>query len=160
MKIINFAIIFGLLISSVLAFSANLQSERIWKLTNRKKSIYLDDGIFHYQSGDSASSLTNVRNSYVASRGYERIVFDFAGKNVPKIYGNVSNPNKKLYIDFANTNLAASLKKLKNTKFVDRMDVFNIDSDTLSVELVLKSKVSFDIFFLDNPGRLVVDIKK
>jgi hypothetical protein len=142
------------------SFAQNFHAERIWKVSDRKKSIYLDQGIFHHPSKETGNILINVRNSYVANRGYERIVLDFSGANLPRVYGNISNQNKKIYIDLFNTSLGASITKLKNAKYVEKLDMFNIDKQMLSLELVLKEKVSFDIFYLTNPARLVIDIKK
>ena len=45
------------------------------------------------------------------------------------------------------------------TQYVEAINFFPISRETLSVELKFKEKVSVDIFYLDNPGRLVIDIK-
>jgi hypothetical protein len=42
---------------------------------------------------------------------------------------------------------------------VEKVVFFPIEENHLSVEFKLKNKVSADIFFLDNPGRLVIDLK-
>jgi hypothetical protein len=158
MKFILACLIFALPLVSI---AQNLHSERIWKVADHKKSIYLDQGIFHWQnSADQNFRLKNVRNSYVASLGYERIVFDFEEEQLPSIYGMIATPQKKIYIDFFNTSLSAQLNKLKNAKFVSKVDVFTLDKKALSIELSLKEKASFDVFILTNPARLVIDIKK
>lgn len=149
------------LILPLVGFAQNLHSERIWKVADYKKSVYLDQGIFHWQnSTEQTYHLKNVRNSYVPSLGYERIVFDFDENQAPSIYGMLATPQKKIYIDFFNTVLSAQLNKLKNAKFVSKVDVFTLDKKALSVELSLKEKASFDVFILTNPARLVIDIKK
>ena len=59
-------------------FAQNLLEERIRKITGRKKSIYLDKGIFHNGTVKVESKLTRVRHSYSVKQGYERVVFDFS----------------------------------------------------------------------------------
>ena len=75
-------------------------------------------------------------------------------------YLNISNKEKKVYIDFFNTSLGASVGELKDVKFLKNIDFFNIDQKSLSVELSFKEKVSFDIFYLEDHARLVIDVKK
>ena len=141
-------------------FAQNLNSQRIWKISSKKRSIFLDKGIFHSDSEVKNVQLTGVRNSYVSSRGYERVVFDFNTVNTPRIYGHISKEEKKIYLDFFETSLNKALSSIKEVKYVKSVDFYNIDKDQLSVELSFNSTVSFDIFFLENPGRLVIDVKK
>jgi hypothetical protein len=141
-------------------FAQNLNSQRIWKISSKKRSIFLDKGIFHSDSEVKNVQLSGVRNSYVTSRGYERIVFDFNTMNTPRIYGHISKNEKKVYIDFFNTSLNKALSSIKEVKYVKSVDFYNIDKNQLSAELTFNSSVSFDVFFLENPGRLVIDVKK
>lgn len=148
------------LVSTLCAFSQNLSKQRIWKITTDKRSIYFDQGIFHSEKRRNTTQLVSIRNSYVESRGFERIVFDFAQNEAPKVYGHISKDRSKLYIDLFNTSLSKKVNSIKNVKFVDSVDFFNIDKDLLSIELNVSKKVSYDIFYLENPGRIVIDIKK
>lgn len=132
--------------------------ERIWKVAPRKKSIFLDSGVFHYNSNLKSASITAVRNSAVAGRGYERVVIDFNTPSVPKLYGHIT-PNKKLSVDFFETSMQTSQPQMKNSKFVQSVDFIAVDGKTITMELSLKGKSSFDIFYLENPGRLVIDIR-
>ncbi len=141
-------------------YAQNLSKERIWKLSSRKKSIFLDKGIFHVKTGQGISNVVGVRNSYVKSRGYERIVFDFNSNQIPSVYGHISQESHKVYLDFFNTKLARTIESMKGTKFVNNLDFFGIDGSSLSVELSFNKSSTFDIFYLENPGRLVIDIKK
>jgi len=141
-------------------FAQNLNSQRIWKISSKKRSIFLDKGIFHSDSEIKNVQLSGVRNSYVTSRGYERVVFDFNTLNTPRIYGYISKKDKKIYLDFFNTSLNKALTSIKEVQYVKSVDFYNIDKNQLSVELTFNSTVSFDIFFLENPGRLVIDVKK
>jgi hypothetical protein len=155
-------ITFFVLLSVSNVYSQSLLSERIWKLPKRKKSIYIDKGIFHHSSKTTSNSLVKIRNSFLKNRKYERIVFDFAKGGIPRLYGNINRKNKKLYLDLFDTSLSSTIKTLKNTKFISSLDFYNIDKGSLSIELNLKEDVNFDIFILENSAnsRLVIDIKK
>jgi hypothetical protein len=132
--------------------------ERIWKVSPRKKSIFLDSGVFHKNSNLKASNIIGIRNSMVNGRGYERIVVDFNTASVPKLYGHITT-NKKLSIDFFDTAIVAAQPQLKNSTFINSVDFINVDTKSITMELTLKGKSSFDIFYLENPGRLVIDIR-
>lgn len=153
-------LILCLLILVNTTFAQNLFKERIRKVPERKKAIYLDGGVFHYISKVKKSKLTGIRNSYVPRLKYERIVFDFDSKEAPRVYGYIDSKNNKLNMDLFNVSLSSNIKNLKNTKFLKNIDFYNIDVKTLSIELIQKEKVTYDIFVLKNPARLVVDIKK
>lgn len=146
----------GLLATQV--FAQNLNEERIWKLVPRKKSIYLSHGVFHQNQGPAAK-VTGIRSSWVADRGYERVVIDFDGAAIPRLYGHISESEQKISIDFFNTGVLPTLKSLVNTKHVKTVDFLAIDKDHLTMELRLKQKLNYDVFFLESPGRLVIDIR-
>ncbi len=139
------------------ALAQNLMEERIWKVAPRKKSIFLDSGVFHMNS-DVKSSITGVRNSALNGRGYERVVIDFNTPAVPKLYGHIT-ANRKLSVDFFDTSIQTAQPQMKNSKFVKAIDFITVDGKTITMEVALKGKSSFDIFYLENPGRLVIDIR-
>lgn len=153
-------IVLSLFFIYFLSYGQNLSKQRIWKVTADKRAIYFDQGIFHSDLSTSKNTLVNIRNSFVDSRGFERIVFDFEGVNPPKIYGHISMEKNKLYLDLFNTNIKKNLSNIKNVKYIESLDFFNIDKDLLSIEINVNKKVSYDIFYLKNPGRVVIDIKK
>ncbi len=140
------------------AFAQNLNDERIWKLVSRKKAVYLGHGVFHLNEG-VPSSINNLRSSYVASLGYERVVVDFNGPKVPKVYGHIDGKNHKISVDFFDTSVTPTIKSLKNTRHVKTVDFLAIDQNQVTMEMQLKDKSNFDIFYLENPGRLVIDIR-
>jgi hypothetical protein len=140
------------------AFAQNLMEERIWRVSSRKKSIFLDSGVFHKNSDVKSSNIVGLRNSAVSGRGYERIVVDFNTSVVPKLYGHITT-NKKLSIDFFDTAVVAAQPQLKDSKFIKSVDFINVDTKTITMEMTLKGKTSFDIFYLENPGRLVIDVR-
>ncbi len=148
------------LVTTLCAFSQNLSKQRIWKITSDKRAIYFDQGIFHSEKRRSTAQLISIRNSYVEARGFERLVLDFSEIEPPKVYGHISKDKSKLYLDLFNTSLSKKINTIKNVKYIDSVDFFNIDKDLLSIELNVSQKVSYDIFYLENPGRIVIDIKK
>lgn len=142
------------------AKSQDLLKERIWKLAARKKSVYLDRGVFHSDSNPQVQKLKSIRNSYVPSRGYERVVLDFSGANLPRVYGHISNGENKVYIDLFNVTVDPGLSPIKNEKYLENVKFFDIEKDHLSIEFSFNTSTSYDIFYLSNPARLVLDIKK
>ncbi|MBF0300659.1 MAG: hypothetical protein HQK51_18235, partial [Oligoflexia bacterium] len=50
-------------------------------------------------------TMNSIRHMYKAKEGFERIVFDFNAKKIPRMYAFVSNKEKKLYLDFYNTSI-------------------------------------------------------
>lgn len=146
--------------TSSLSYAQDLLQERIWKISSRKRSVFFDKGVFHSESNPAVQKLNGIRNSYTPGRGYERIVFDFSSTKPPRVYGKISGEKKKVYVDLFNTNLGTSIKELKSIKYLKDIEFFTLDKDQVSIELNFNQKVSFDIFYLENPGRLVVDVKK
>jgi hypothetical protein len=154
----KFSFILLCLLAVLPAQAQNLMEERIWKVAARKKSIFLDAGVFHMNSDLKTSSITGVRNSAVNGRGYERVVIDFNTPGVPKLYGHIT-ANKKLSVDFFDTSIQTAQPQMKNSKFVKSLDFISVDGKTMTMEMSLKGKSSFDIFYLTDPGRLVIDIR-
>lgn len=140
-------------------FSQDLMSERIRKVVGKKRSVYFKKGIFYSTSSKIESTLKAIRHSFVAVRGYERIVFDFSASKAPKVYGYFSDDMKKIYIDFFDAKLGSSIGSFGNSKFVDKIDFYPVGDNSLSTEIRLKNESSIDVFYLDKPGRLVIDIK-
>jgi hypothetical protein len=153
-------LIFVLILQSFAVMAQDLSKQRIWKISSKKRAVFLDKGVFYTNESSPQQQLKAIRNSYIPSRGYERVVFDFTSPKPPRVYGHIANNEKKVYLDLHNTSLNRSISAVKNVKFVKNVDFFNLDKDNLSVELSFKENVSFDIFYLENPGRLVIDIKK
>lgn len=136
----------------------NLNEERIWKLVSRKKALYLGHGVFHQNMG-GRTTITGLRSSYVNGRDYERVVIDFATNNIPKLYGHIDSKTKKLSVDFFDTSVSPQITSLRNTRHVKGVDFLAIDQNQVTMEMQLKDKANFDIFYLENPGRLVIDIR-
>jgi hypothetical protein len=146
--------------TSISANTQNLLKERIWKISNKKKSIYLDRGVFHHKSDVTNGLIKSVRVYYSGPKKYERIVFDFGNKSISNIYGHISPTKKKVYIDVFNVKPRTDFNRINNGKFLDSMDVYSLDKNNITFELNFKKNYSFDIFYLTNPGRLVLDVKR
>lgn len=157
MKILILSLLIFCLTTTV--YGQDLLKERIRKLSSNKTSIYIEKGIFHNGGVKLQSSLKSLRQSYNPKQGFERIVIDFSTNTVPKVYGHMSSDDKKLYLDIFDTTLARDLKTVDSTRFVEKINFFPIESNHISLDMKLKSKVIADVFFLENPGRLVIDLK-
>lgn len=142
----------------------DLLTERIRQISPRKKSIYLDRGIFHNGNENKESnSLKSIRQSYSAQQGYERIVLDFTGKDIPKIYGHISGDKQLMTIDLFATKLGNNLGPFGNGPHLQAINFYPLDQELTSMELLFKSKFTADIFFLPAAdganARLVIDVK-
>ncbi len=155
----TFILGFVLLVTAAGAMAQNLTEERIWKISSRKRSIFLDSGVFHFKSNTTGATISGIRNSVIAGRDYERLVIDFNSSNVPRLYGHISSAEGKLRVDFFETAISGVPTQLKNSKYVKGVDFLAIDPKNVTMEISLKGKSSFDIFYLENPGRLVIDIR-
>lgn len=157
MKILILSLTIFCLTSSV--FGQDLLKERIRKLSSNKTSIYIEKGIFHNGGVKLQSSLKSLRQSYNPKQGFERIVIDFSTNAVPKVYGHMSSDDRKLYLDIFDTTIAKDLKTVDSTRYIEKINFFPIESNHISLDMKLKSKVIADVFYLENPGRLVIDLK-
>jgi hypothetical protein len=158
----KFTLFFLVLIHSILltkVVAQDLLKERIRKLSSNKTSIYIEKGIFHNGGVKQEAILKSIRQSFNPKLGYERIVIDFNSNQIPKVYGHISSEDKKLYIDLFDTNLAKDFQTIGSKHFVEKINFFPIESNYLSMEMNLKTKVTADIFYLENPARLVIDFK-
>ena len=140
-------------------YGQDLLKERIRKLSSNKTSIYIEKGIFHNGGVKLQAQLKSLRQSYNPKQGFERIVIDFSTNSVPKIYGHISSEDRKLYLDIFDTTIAKDLKTVESTRYIEKINFFPIESNHISLDMKLKSKVIADVFYLENPGRLVIDLK-
>lgn len=151
------SVLFLLFFLPLVASSQNLTKERIRKVSKSKKSIFLNRGIFHNGLVKNSSRLKSIRENYSSSKGYERIVFDFETKQIPRIYGYINSKERKLYIDFFKTKLNPRFKKKIGSKYIKDIKILRSLNDILSIEVIFKKSIRVDLFYLENPGRLVVD---
>lgn len=137
-----------------------LSGTAIMQIPDRKKAVFHQQGVFHSKANPMQQALKDVRNSYVPSRGFERIVFDFSTSKPPRIYAKIGGDENKVYLDFFNTSIGTKISELKNIKYLKNIDFFTLDEDNISVELKFKDTVTYEFFYLENPGRLVIDVQK
>ena len=157
MEYMKYLILFLCLIN--ISHAQDLTNERIRKISGTKKSVYFKRGVFLSSVKKTESKLKAIRHGYKSSNGYERLVFDFETTKAPKVYGYKSENEKKIFIDFFNTSLAKQVQSFGNSKLVDKVEFYPVGDETLSTEVSLKENYSIDVFFLQNPGRVVIDIK-
>ena len=152
-------LIFCLVFCSANMMAQNLLQERIRTLVAQKKSLYFDKGVFHNGVKTNSATLKAIRHSFSNSNGYERIVLDFKEQQLPRVYGNVATKNNKIFIDLFNTNLGSNVDSFGNSKYVESIDLYPITEEALSMEINLKRKFKAEVFYLNSPARLVIDIK-
>lgn len=150
-----------LITSFFFLFAANatgLSDQRIFKIQGSKKSTYLSSGVFHHDSAVNQVTLDNMRSSFTAGQGYERIVLDLNTSSIPKLYGQINQEKSKIYLDLYDTIAGPGIKNVKG-KFLSSVDVFSIEKDRVSLELVFNGNYNYEVFYLENPGRVVIDVK-
>lgn len=156
------ALIFSFILSCESLFAQNLLNQKVWQVEGSKKSTYVDQGIFHFQGKKEKPTrltLMNMRYRYDAKEKYERIVIDFDAQFIPKIYGHIAKKEHKLFLDLFNTQLGKNELKFNQSLLLKTANFYPITSDMLSMELVFKNEVGVEVFYLENPGRLVIDVK-
>lgn len=144
-------------------FAQNLLQERIRKITPKKLSKFFDRGIFHNGDIKIKTTLKGIRHSFNAQKGIERIVLDFKGARIPRIYGYISKEDRKVNIDLFDTKLSKKIGSFGKSKLVKGINFFTLSEKRLSVEMHLTRAMPVDIFYLEQPGkpgRLIFDIKK
>jgi hypothetical protein len=140
-------------------FAQDLLGERIRKIDGHKRSIYMEKGIFHNGAVKVASQLKAIRHAYNKQEKCERLVIDFTTAQIPRIYGHLAAEEKKLYIDFFDTELEKNVGSFGKSQSIQNINFFPTNKEVLSLEVAFKGKVSSDVFYLESPGRLVVDIR-
>lgn len=139
-------------------YAQNIFHGEVKYIGNRKKSVYFKSGAFIKKGQASLSKLQSIRHFYSPKNGYERIVLDIKGHEVPNIYSYIEA--NKIYIDLLNTTINENIRSTGKSQFVNNLLFYPLDDDMLSLEIDLNRAVEAEIFFLENPSRLVLDIKK
>ena len=145
---------------SDLCFGQNLNKEKTKKMEGHKTGVYVQEGIFYKGGSSTKSGIQSIRRSGDTTKNQERIVIDFSTANTPQIYSYLSDSEKILYIDFFNTEIKDKKPELLNSTFVDSVIFYPWKDNSLSMEIKLKEKVFCDLFYLETPGRMVIDIRK
>jgi len=148
-----------LLLVSVSTYSQNLLHERIRKVPPQKSAKYFENGIFHNGMVKVNSKIVGLRHSFKTADKEERIVFDFSTANIPRVYGYFSKDKKLLTIDFIGADINDKIGSFGKSSYVKDVNFFPVKKDSVSAEIHLKESVKMDMFYLENPGRLVIDLK-
>jgi hypothetical protein len=160
LKLLTSILLLSLNASCFSAFAQNLMEERIRRIPPKKRSVFIAQGVFHNGGPKKKSSLKSIRHHYNKGLKRERLVIDFGTAQPPRVYGYLSQKDKKLYLDLFDTKLLTNFNSLGKSHFVKTVNLFPIQKNNVSVEIMFKNAISIDIFYLTSPGRLVLDIKK
>ena len=142
------------------SFGQNLNQEKAIKLADKKNPFYKNQGIFYKSGPNINSSIQSIRRSWDPKKSEERVVIDFSTTDSPRIYGYLSESEKILYLDFFNTEIKDKNPTLANSNFVDSINIYQWKDNKISMEVKFKERVFCDLFYLDTPGRLVIDMRK
>ena len=115
------------------------------------------------QSDAPTSKVTGLR--YWSNPDYTRVVIDASREtrfknNLLKKDPSINKPYPRLYVDLANARLGEVEKKLPINDSLLRMARAGQHSkDTVRVVVDIKSFEEYDIFSLNNPFRIVIDVR-
>ncbi len=158
MRLSLFLLVLSFFVQNV--FAQNLMEERIRKIGGAKKGVYFEKGIFHNGKTFKETNLKAIRHSYSSKTSSERVVLDFETNQVPRIYGYMTGAQKRIYLDLFDTKIKKEVSSFGTSHFVENIDFFDTSKESLSLEISLKESVSAEVFYLETPGRLVIDLKK
>ncbi|MBF0311780.1 MAG: hypothetical protein HQK52_00095 [Oligoflexia bacterium] len=147
------------------ALAQDLWQEKIVKVSPVKRGVFSERFIFFkndtFKGEEDQGVLGPMRQFYTEGSKQERIVLDITGvKSIPSVYGFVAGDERRIHIDIFNVEASTNMASLGKSRFVKSMKVYPIGKDHLSIELELDRNLSFEVFYLTNPVRLVVDAKE
>lgn len=146
-----------------LSYSQNVLKENTWVLASSKKNIYFEQGIFRLNAATQQSTpvlLQNIRTNFNKKTQQERIVIDLSGNSLVSLYGSVLSSKKKVTLDLMQVAKSESLPNAIKGKFLQSVDIYIIEPKLISLEFNFDSVYSFEIFYLENPMRVVIDVKR
>lgn len=145
------------------ASAQNLTKENSWPLSMNKKNLYFDKGVFHYglpaKNQVITQKVTGIRSFYNKATKIERIVLDIDGPALAGLYGYISKEKNKLYLDLYQTEKSETFAPKVNAHFLKTVDVYIIEPKLLSLELSFNTTLTYEVFYLLNPTRIVIDVK-
>lgn len=152
-----------LIFSLLLSFSAlgnSILEQRTVKLSTKKASVYSDSGVFFWKSTLKGAKVKTIRSFYSKKRGFERIVVDFTTPVIPSVYGHIDDKQGKLFLDIMDAAPDTQINQNVSGKYLKSIDIFSLDKSSTSLEFSFNEKYGFDVFYLNSPGRLVIDVRK
>jgi N-acetylmuramoyl-L-alanine amidase len=95
---------------------------------------------------------------YWSSLDYTRVVIDLSG-SIEFTKNRLSNPDR-LYLDLTNTTISKEIKTSLpvGDDILKMVRAGQFSPDTVRVVLDIKDMADFDVFVLDDPARLVIDV--
>jgi hypothetical protein len=145
------------------SYSQNVLKENTWVLSGSKKNIYFEQGIFRLSSSAEISApvlLQNIRTHFNKNTKQERIVIDLTGNSLIGIYGSILPSKKKITLDLMQVAKSDSLPSATKGKYLQSVDIYLIEPKLMTLELNFDAVYSFEIFYLLNPMRVVIDVKR
>ncbi len=135
---------------------SNLAEMKVREMIGRKRGAFLTSGIFHTPGKAQTGLIKGLRySSSQLNDGHERIVLVFKENNLPRVYGSLKG--QEVFLDFFQTQKKeldfSKIKTLLKQEFIP------INDKMLSLKLTFKEPITLEPFFLENPGRLVLDVK-
>jgi len=154
-------LLFNIALSHLL-LAQEVQSLKKMELKYNKSDSYGVDIIVESSFKQSNKcELNALRHSSLESRNFERIVFDFNKSSFPQqVYVLNSSKFKRVFIDFSGCETQLEELKIKGSKVIIGSSFYELGKGNLSIELELKKVKESEIFYLKNPSRLVIDIRK
>ncbi|MEW6068506.1 MAG: N-acetylmuramoyl-L-alanine amidase [Nitrospirota bacterium] len=109
-----------------------------------------------FVTASGKTEITNIR--YWSSHNYIRVVIDLS-KNVEFTNKRLTDPDR-LYFDLLNTTITQDINTALSVEngMLKTVRASQYDSDTVRVVLDIKNISDFNVFMLDDPARLVIDI--
>lgn len=156
-------VILLLMVIHQLAFSQNALKENTWVLNGAKKNVYFEQGIFRLTGASDMNApvvLQNIRTSYNQKTKQERIVIDLTGNSLIGLYGSILPNKKKITMDLMQVSKSESLASAIKGKYLQSVDIYLIEPKLMTLEMNFDAVYSYEIFYLLNPLRVVVDVKR
>lgn len=162
-----------LLCAAIIFFIPSLSygTEAIRKLlpaAGNKNSIYLEEATFHNNNrGSSLYILKNVR--WAKQKDFERIVFDIESspeeKRLPYFQINIEPISRRITVEIKDIKKlepsVRSKKKWDKSSLIKSFYVFpQMEGNLVSINIKLNKATLLESFYLLNPKRIVLDLKK
>ncbi len=124
----------------------------------KKTAVVVDQSKQHYQSVGDSPRLVKIR--YWSGPEYTRIVLDLTAPVIAEPH-YLKGKNPRLYFDLLYTKLAAGLSAIVPIRngLVKQVRASHFDSQRTRVVLDLNRAAEYKLATLENPHRLVIDIK-
>lgn len=132
-------------------------------MSGRKLSNYISAGFIKNNLAQAdynkSTELVKIRSFYQEKNKIERVVFDLSSEKLTKTIVYISNTEKKVIVTMDKVKKSESIVIPAKTLMFSTYKAYQLDSDSLIVEMTFKRHKEIDVFFLEKPARLVIDTK-